>query len=156
MEGLVERVIAYCGRSWGYWKGEGEVGHGRNEEKKYLQIDNIFTKVEEMEKVALCSNTERASANKQELCHVKQEFGSLRSYISSLIRKANPDSVDAIWEAGTLSMWIYIPTIVILPFTLLQFFVDASCKSTLTFKILKHCLNFFHVEINFAYEFCAF
>lgn len=38
-----------------------------------------------MEKVALCSNTERASANKQELCHVKQEFGSLRSYISSLI-----------------------------------------------------------------------
>ncbi|RZC87082.1 hypothetical protein C5167_042016 [Papaver somniferum] len=73
--------------------------------KKALQIENMSTKVEEMERFALGTNCilnemrqkvedmveetsrqrQRAAENEQELCRVKQDFESLRSYVSSLI-----------------------------------------------------------------------
>ena len=73
--------------------------------RKTLQIENMSAKVVEMEKFALGTNgvlnemrqkveemveetsrqRQRAAENEQELCRVKQDFESLRSYVSSLI-----------------------------------------------------------------------
>nr|GMC57408.1 golgin candidate 5-like [Ipomoea batatas]GME08388.1 golgin candidate 5-like [Ipomoea batatas] len=73
--------------------------------KKALQIENMSVKLEEMERFALGTNCiinemrqrvedlveetsrqrERAAENDQELCRVKQDFESLKSYVSSLI-----------------------------------------------------------------------
>ncbi|KAJ8498149.1 hypothetical protein OPV22_008701 [Ensete ventricosum] len=74
--------------------------------RKTLQIQDMTLKVEEMEKFALGTNTllnemrqkvadmveetsrqrQRAAENEQELHRVKQDFDSLRSFVSSLIR----------------------------------------------------------------------
>ncbi|KAJ6836792.1 uncharacterized protein M6B38_324255 [Iris pallida] len=74
-------------------------------ERKKLQIENMSAKVVEMENFALGTNgiltemrhkveemveettrqRQRATENEQELCRVKQDFESLRSYVSSLI-----------------------------------------------------------------------
>ncbi|XP_042027676.1 uncharacterized protein LOC121774862 isoform X1 [Salvia splendens] len=74
--------------------------------KKAFQIDNMSLKLEEMEQFAMGTNTilnemrqrvqdlvdetsrqrQRAAENEQELCRVKQEFESLKSYVSTLIR----------------------------------------------------------------------
>nr|DAD47040.1 TPA_asm: hypothetical protein HUJ06_016977 [Nelumbo nucifera] len=73
--------------------------------KKALQIESMSAKVEEMERFALGTNCilnemrqkvedmvqetsrqrQRAAENEQELCRVKQDFESLKSYVSSLI-----------------------------------------------------------------------
>lgn len=73
--------------------------------KKADQIDNMSSKLEEMEKFALGTNSilnemrqrvedlveetsrqrQRAAENEQELSHVKRDFESLKSYVSSLI-----------------------------------------------------------------------
>ncbi|XP_057965916.1 uncharacterized protein LOC131156329 isoform X2 [Malania oleifera] len=79
---------------------------GREEiKKKVVQIENMSTKLEEMERFALGTNCilnemrqrvedlveetsrqrQRAAENEQELCRVKQDFESLKSYVSSLI-----------------------------------------------------------------------
>ncbi|KAF5463002.1 hypothetical protein F2P56_018958, partial [Juglans regia] len=73
--------------------------------KKSIQIENMSLKLEEMEHFALGTNSilnemrqrvedlveetsrqrERATENEQELCRVKRDFESLKSYVSSLI-----------------------------------------------------------------------
>ncbi|XAR73786.1 hypothetical protein NMG60_11007873 [Bertholletia excelsa] len=73
--------------------------------KKALQIESMSLKLEEMERFALGTNCilnemrqrvedlveetsrqrQRAAENEQELCRVKQDFESLKSYVSSLI-----------------------------------------------------------------------
>ncbi|PIA57257.1 hypothetical protein AQUCO_00600178v1 [Aquilegia coerulea] len=73
--------------------------------RKVLQIESMSAKVEEMERFALSTNSllnemqqkvedmvletsrqrQRAAENEQELYRVKQDFESLRSYVSSLI-----------------------------------------------------------------------
>ncbi|KAI3986014.1 hypothetical protein MKX01_039096 [Papaver californicum] len=103
MEVLVKRVL--MAESEAAIEKE-KVDLGQKEiKKKALQIENMSTKVEEMERFALGTNCilnemrqkvedmveetsrqrQRAAENEQELCRVKQDFESLRSYISSLI-----------------------------------------------------------------------
>lgn len=73
--------------------------------KKSVQIENMSVKLEEMEMFAIGTNSilnemrqrvddlveetsrqrQRAAENEQELCRVKREFESLKSYVSSLI-----------------------------------------------------------------------
>lgn len=73
--------------------------------RKSIQIKNMYLKLEEMEKFALGTNTilnemrqrveglveetfrwrHQTTENEQELCRVKQDFESLKSYVSSLI-----------------------------------------------------------------------
>lgn len=73
--------------------------------KKSVQIENMSLKLEEMEQFALGTNNvlnemrqrvenlveetsrqrQRAAENEQELCRVKRDFESLKSYVSSLI-----------------------------------------------------------------------
>ncbi|KAL5557573.1 hypothetical protein UlMin_039809 [Ulmus minor] len=79
---------------------------GRDEiKKKSIQIENMSIKLEEMEMFAhgtnsiltemrqrvddlveeTCRQRERAAENEQELCRVKRDFDSLKSYVNSLI-----------------------------------------------------------------------
>ncbi|XP_068640100.1 uncharacterized protein [Aristolochia californica] len=103
MEALVKRVImAEAVAS----VEKAKVSLGQEEiKKKSLQIESMSAKVEEMEKFALGTNTilnemrqkvedmvletsrqrQRAAENEQELCRVKQDFESLKTYVSSLI-----------------------------------------------------------------------
>ncbi|KAJ9172685.1 hypothetical protein P3X46_015898 [Hevea brasiliensis] len=73
--------------------------------KKAIQIESMSSKLEEMERFALGTNSilnemrqrvedlveetsrqrQRAAENEQELCRVKRDFESLKSYVSSLI-----------------------------------------------------------------------
>ncbi|KAK4416807.1 hypothetical protein Salat_2506200 [Sesamum alatum] len=73
--------------------------------KKAVQIENMSIKLEEMEQFAMGTNSilnemrqrvedlveetsrqrQRAAENEQELCRVKQDFESLKSYVSTLI-----------------------------------------------------------------------
>ncbi|MCL7031682.1 hypothetical protein MKW94_017472 [Papaver nudicaule] len=102
MEVLVKRVI--MAESETAVEKE-KVNLGQKEiKKKTLQIENMSTKVDEMERFALGTNCilnemrqkvedmveetarqrQRAAENEQELCRVKQDFESLRSYVGSL------------------------------------------------------------------------
>ncbi|THG02063.1 hypothetical protein TEA_012646 [Camellia sinensis var. sinensis] len=103
METLVKRVI--MAESETAMEKE-KVTLGQEEiKKKALQIESMSTKLEEMERFALGTNRilnemrqrvedlveetsrqrQRAAENEQELCSVKQDFESLKSYVSSLI-----------------------------------------------------------------------
>eukprot|EP00262_Sarcandra_glabra_P000133 TRINITY_DN1020_c0_g1_i2.p1 TRINITY_DN1020_c0_g1~~TRINITY_DN1020_c0_g1_i2.p1 ORF type:complete len:349 (-),score=76.55 TRINITY_DN1020_c0_g1_i2:329-1375(-) len=103
MEALVKRVIM---AEMEAAVEKENVNLGRDEiKKKALQIESMSAKVEEMEKFALGTNCilnemqqkvedmvqetsrqrQRAAENEQELCRVKQDFESLRSYVGSLI-----------------------------------------------------------------------
>ncbi|KAG9132302.1 hypothetical protein Leryth_012975 [Lithospermum erythrorhizon] len=103
MEGLVKRVI--IAESETATEKE-KVFVGEEEVKlKSLQIENMSVKLEEMERFALGTNCilsemrqrvedlvdetsrqrQRAAENEQELCRVKNDFESLKSYVSSLI-----------------------------------------------------------------------
>ncbi|CAK7334307.1 unnamed protein product [Dovyalis caffra] len=103
MEGLVKRVIMA--------ESETELEKDKvtlsQEEirRKAIQIENMSSKLEEMELFALGTNgilnemrqrvedlveetsrqRQRAAENEQELCRVKRDFESLKSYVSSLI-----------------------------------------------------------------------
>ncbi|KAG6600584.1 Mitogen-activated protein kinase-like NTF3, partial [Cucurbita argyrosperma subsp. sororia] len=103
MEALVKRVILAESEA----AEEKEKVHLGQEEikKKSIQIENMSSKLEEMEQFAVgtngilnemrlrvedlveetCRQRQRAAENEQELCHVKQDFESLKSYVSSLI-----------------------------------------------------------------------
>lgn len=103
MEALVKRVI--LAESETSMEKE-KVTLGQEEiKKKSIQIDNMSLKLEEMERFALGTNCilnemrqrvedlvdetsrqrQRAAENEQELCRVKRDFESLKSYVSSLI-----------------------------------------------------------------------
>ncbi|XP_017699978.2 cilia- and flagella-associated protein 57 [Phoenix dactylifera] len=103
MESLVKRVIMAETEAASEKE---KVKFGLEEiEKKTLQIETMSAKVEEMEKFAVGTNSilnemwqkvedmvqetsrqrQRAAESEQELCHVKRDFESLRSYVSSLI-----------------------------------------------------------------------
>ncbi|KAF3641823.1 hypothetical protein T459_11576 [Capsicum annuum] len=103
MENLVKRVI--MAESETALEKE-KVTIGEEEiQRRALQIENMSTKLEEMEKFALGTNCilnemhqrvedlveetsrqrQRATENEQELCCVKRDFESLKSYVSSLI-----------------------------------------------------------------------
>ncbi|KAK6922611.1 hypothetical protein RJ641_010915 [Dillenia turbinata] len=103
METLVKRVIM---AEYETATEKEKVTIGKEEiKKKALQIENMSVKLEEMERFALGTNSvlnemrqrvedlveetsrqrQRAAENEQELCRVKQDFESLKSYVSSLI-----------------------------------------------------------------------
>lgn len=103
MESLVKRVIMTEVEAANEKE---KVKFGLEEiKRKTLQIETMSVKVEEMEKFAMntnsilnemrqkvedmvqetCKQRQRAAENEQELCRVKQDFESLRSYVSSLI-----------------------------------------------------------------------
>ena len=103
MEALVKRVI--LAESETAIEKE-KVTVGQEEiKKKSTQIENMSLKLEEMERFALGTNCilnemrqrvedlvdetsrqrQRAAENEQELCRVKRDFESLKSYVSSLI-----------------------------------------------------------------------
>ncbi|WCJ32600.1 hypothetical protein M5689_014014 [Euphorbia peplus] len=103
MEALVKRVI--MAESETAFEKE-KVTLGEVEiKKKAVQIESMSSKLEEMERFALGTNSilnemrqrvedlveetsrqrQRASENEQELCRVKRDFESLKSYVSSLI-----------------------------------------------------------------------
>ncbi|KAG2696403.1 hypothetical protein I3760_07G057700 [Carya illinoinensis] len=103
MEALVKRVI--IAESETAIEKE-KVTSGQEEiKKKSVQIENMSLKLEEMEHFALGTNSilnemrqrvedlveetsrqrQRAAENEQELCRVKRDFESLKSYVSSLI-----------------------------------------------------------------------
>ncbi|KAK4733349.1 hypothetical protein R3W88_007610 [Solanum pinnatisectum] len=103
MENLVKRVI--MAESETALEKE-KVTIGQEEiQRRALQIENMSTKLEEMERFALGTNCilnemrqrvedlveetsrqrQRAAENEQELCCVKRDFESLKSYVSSLI-----------------------------------------------------------------------
>lgn len=103
MEGLVKRII--LAESETVVEKE-KVTLGQEEiKKKSIQIENMSLKLEEMERFALGTNCilnemrqrvedlveetsrqrQRAAENEQELCRVKRDFESLKSYVSSLI-----------------------------------------------------------------------
>ncbi|KAJ6305063.1 hypothetical protein OIU77_019200 [Salix suchowensis] len=103
MEGLVKRVVI----------AESETAFEKDKvtlsqeeiRRKAIQIENMSSKLEEMERFALGTNgilnemrqrvedlveetsrqRQRAAENEQELCRVKRDFESLKSYVSSLI-----------------------------------------------------------------------
>lgn len=103
MEALVKRVILAESET----AEEKEKVHLGQEEikKKSIQIENMSSKLEEMEQFAVgtngilnemrqrvedlveetCRQRQRAAENEQELCRVKRDFESLKSYVSSLI-----------------------------------------------------------------------
>ncbi|XP_077220866.1 uncharacterized protein LOC143854673 isoform X2 [Tasmannia lanceolata] len=103
MEALVKRVIM-AEREAAVEKEKVSSGH-EEIRKKALQIESMSAKVEEMENFSFGTNCilnemrqkvedmvqetsrqrQRAAENEQELCRVKQEFESLRSFVSSLI-----------------------------------------------------------------------
>lgn len=103
MEGLVKRVILADSETA---VEKEKVTEGLEEiKKKGVQIENMSLKLEEMEQFALGTNyilsdmkqrvedlveetsrqRQRAAENEQELCRVKQDFESLKSYVSTLI-----------------------------------------------------------------------
>ncbi|KAK2974582.1 hypothetical protein RJ640_016923 [Escallonia rubra] len=103
MESLVKRVL--MAESETAVEKE-KVTIGQEEiKKKAVQIENMSIKLDEMERFALGTNSilndmrqrvddlveetsrqrQRASENEQELCRVKRDFESLKSYVSSLI-----------------------------------------------------------------------
>lgn len=103
MESLVKRVIM---AEYETSVHKEKVNLGEEEiKKKALQIENMSLKLEEMEKFAVGTNCilnemrqrvedlvdetsrqrQRAAENEQELCRVKHDFESLKSYVSSLI-----------------------------------------------------------------------
>ncbi|XP_002530745.2 uncharacterized protein LOC8267106 isoform X1 [Ricinus communis] len=103
MEALVKRVI--MAESETAIEKE-KVTLGQEEiKKKAIQIESMSSKLEEMEQFALGTNgilsemrqrvedlveetsrqRQRAAENEQELCRVKRDFESLKSYVSSLI-----------------------------------------------------------------------
>ncbi|KDP46723.1 hypothetical protein JCGZ_06511 [Jatropha curcas] len=103
MEALVKRVL--MAESETAVEKE-KVTLGQEEiKKKAIQIESMSSKLEEMERFALGTNgilnemrqrvedlveetsrqRQRASENEQELCRVKRDFESLKSYVSSLI-----------------------------------------------------------------------
>ncbi|XP_061341165.1 uncharacterized protein LOC133287549 [Gastrolobium bilobum] len=103
MEALVKRVL--LAESETTIEKE-KVSLGREEiMRKSAQLENMSLKLEEMERFALGTNSilnemrqkvadlveetsrqrQRAAENEEELCRVKQEFESLKSYVSSLI-----------------------------------------------------------------------
>ena len=103
MEALVKRVV--LAESETAIEKE-KVTFGQEEiKRKSIQIENMSLKLEEMERFALGTNSilnemrqrvedlvdetsrqrQRAAENEQELCRVKQDFESLKSYVSSLI-----------------------------------------------------------------------
>ncbi|KAG6767836.1 hypothetical protein NC652_018471 [Populus alba x Populus x berolinensis] len=103
MEGLVKRVIMAESETA---LEKDKVTLGQEEiRRKAIQIENMSLKLEEMERFALGTNgilndmrkrvedlveeTSRqrqcAAENEQELCRVKRDFESLKSYVSSLI-----------------------------------------------------------------------
>jgi hypothetical protein len=103
MEALVKRVI--LAESETAIEKE-KVTFGQEEiTKKSIQIENMSLKLEEMERFAMGTNCilnemrqrvedlvdetsrqrQRAAENEQELCRVKRDFESLKSYVSSLI-----------------------------------------------------------------------
>ncbi|KAK6150698.1 hypothetical protein DH2020_015630 [Rehmannia glutinosa] len=105
METLVKRVI--MAESETAVEKE-KVTVGQEEiKKKAVQIENMSVKLEEMEQFAMGTNSilnemrqrvedlveetsrqrQRAAENEQELCRVKQDFESLKSYVSTLISK---------------------------------------------------------------------
>lgn len=103
MESLVKRVImAECDTAVEKEK----VTVGQEEiKKKAVQIETMSVKLEEMEQFALGTNSilnemrqrvedlvdetsrqrQRAAENEQELCRVKQDFETLKSYVSTLL-----------------------------------------------------------------------
>lgn len=103
METLVKRVIM-AESEMAIEKEKATVGQ-EEIKKKTVQIENMSTKLEEMEQFAVGTNSilnemrqrvedlveetsrqrQRASENEQELCRVKQDFESLKSYVSTLI-----------------------------------------------------------------------
>ncbi|KAI8023354.1 hypothetical protein LOK49_LG03G01688 [Camellia lanceoleosa] len=103
METLVKRVIMAESETA---MEKDKVTLGQEEiKKKALQIESMSMKLEEMERFAQGTNfilnemrqrvedlveetsrqRQRAAENEQELCRVKQDFESLKSYVSSLI-----------------------------------------------------------------------
>ncbi|KAJ7944174.1 Polyamine-modulated factor 1-binding protein [Quillaja saponaria] len=103
MESLVKRVILAESDTANEKE---KVSLGQEEiKKKAIQIENMSMKLEEMERFALGTNSilnemrqrvedlveetstqrQRAAENEQELCRVKRDFESLKSYVSSLI-----------------------------------------------------------------------
>ncbi|XP_073219821.1 uncharacterized protein [Cicer arietinum] len=103
MEALVKRVL--LAESETTIEKE-KVSSGQEEiMRKSVQLENMSIKLEEMERFALGTNgilndmrqrvadlveettrqRQRAAENEEELCRVKQEFVSLKSYVSSLI-----------------------------------------------------------------------
>lgn len=103
METLVKRAIMAESET-AVEKEKVTVGH-EEIKKKAVQIENMSLKLEEMEQFAMGTNTIlnemrqrvedlveetsrqrlRAAENEQELCRVKQDFESLKSYVSTLI-----------------------------------------------------------------------
>ncbi|OIT00454.1 PREDICTED: uncharacterized protein LOC109228966 [Nicotiana attenuata] len=103
MESLVKRVIMAESET-AIEKEKVTVGE-EEIKRKALQIENMSVKLEEMERFALGTNLiltemrqrvedlveetsrqrQRAAENEQELCRVKRDFESLKSYVSSLI-----------------------------------------------------------------------
>ncbi|KAJ6919324.1 hypothetical protein NC651_013319 [Populus alba x Populus x berolinensis] len=103
MEGLVKRVIIAESET-AVEKDKVTLSQEENR-RKAMQIENMSSKLEEMERFALGTNVilnemrqrvedlveetsrqrQRAAENEQELCRVKRDFESLKSYVSSLI-----------------------------------------------------------------------
>lgn len=103
MEALVKRVVLAESET-AIEKEKVTVG-AEELKKKSIQIENMSLKLEEMERFALGTNgiltemkqrvedlveetyrqRQRAAENEQELCRVKRDFESLKSYVSSLI-----------------------------------------------------------------------
>ncbi|KAF2290860.1 hypothetical protein GH714_015858 [Hevea brasiliensis] len=103
MEALVKRVLMAESETA---IEKDKVTFGQEEiRKKAIQIETMSSKLEEMERFALGTNSilnemrqrvedlveetsrqrQRAAENEQELCRVKRDFESLKSYVSSLI-----------------------------------------------------------------------
>lgn len=103
MEGLVKRVVMAESETAAE---KVKVSMGQEEiRKKAVQMESMSSKLEEMEKFAAGTNSiliemrqrvedlveetfrqrQRATENEQELCRVKQDFESLKSYVNSLI-----------------------------------------------------------------------
>ncbi|KAL0332725.1 UNVERIFIED_CONTAM: hypothetical protein Scaly_2174000 [Sesamum calycinum] len=103
MESLVKRIIMAESET-AIEKQKVTVGQ-EEIKKKAVQIENMSIKLEEMEQFAMGTNSilnemrqrvedlveetsrqrQRAAENEQELCRVKQDFESLKSYVSTLI-----------------------------------------------------------------------
>ncbi|KAL9393947.1 hypothetical protein Peur_013232 [Populus x canadensis] len=103
MEGLVKRIIIAESET-AVEKDKVTLSQEENR-RKAIQIENMSSKLEEMERFALGTNVilnemrqrvedlvketsrqrQRAAENEQELCRVKRDFESLKSYVSSLI-----------------------------------------------------------------------
>ncbi|KAH0973082.1 hypothetical protein GBA52_025238 [Prunus armeniaca] len=89
MEALVKRVVLAESET-AIEKEKVTVG-AEELKKKSIQIENMSLKLEEMERELRIwlkkhiDSVQRAAENEQELCRVKRDFESLKSYVSSLI-----------------------------------------------------------------------